>query len=137
MTRRESREQAFALIFEKGFREELSVAQIAESATEARDVTVSDFAMALAKGTEAHWQEVDGKIDSFSLNWKKERISRVALAILRMAIFEMIFVEDIPHSITINEAVELTKKYGGEDDSSFVNGILGSISRDPETAEKS
>ena len=68
------------------------------------------------------------------MKWSKERISRVALAIMRLAVYEMLYVDDIPVSVSINEAVELAKKYGGDEDSSFVNGVLGGISR--ETAPK-
>ncbi len=134
MTRRESREQAFALMFEKSFRDK-PVEELAVEAAEARDIGTSGFSMTLARGTEAHLEEIDERIAACSHKWNKERISRVALAVMRVSVYEMLYEGDIPASVSINEAVELAKKYGGEDDSAFVNGILGTIARSlpPET----
>ena len=128
MTRRESREQAFALLFEKSFRDK-PVEELAVEAAEARDAGTSGFSMTLARGAEAHLDEIDERIAACSLKWTKERISRVAMAVMRVSVYEMLYEGDIPASVSINEAVELAKKYGGEDDSAFVNGILGTIAR--------
>ena len=128
MTRRESREQAFALLFEKSFRDK-PVEELAVEAAEARDAGTSGFSMTLARGAEAHLEEIDERIAACSLKWNKERISRVAMAVMRVSVYEMLYEGDIPASVSINEAVELAKKYGGEDDSAFVNGILGTIAR--------
>lgn len=128
MTRRESREQAFALLFEKSFRDK-PVEELAAEAAEARDAGTSGFSMTLARGTEQHLAEIDERIAACSHKWNKERISRVAMAVMRVSVYEMLYETDIPDSVSINEAVELAKKYGGEDDSAFVNGILGTISR--------
>lgn len=134
MTRREARELAFVLLFEKSFTGE-PVAAILATAGEARDVEEDVFALSLAQGAEEHAEAIDEKITAFSHKWSKERISRVALAIMRVAVYEMLFVEDIPVSVSINEAVELAKKYGGDEDSAFVNGVLGGLARaqEPET----
>ncbi len=133
MTRREGRELAFILLFEKSFTGE-AVADILAGAREARDVEEDGFALSLAQGAEREADAIDEAITAFSHKWSKNRISRVSLAILRLAVYEMLFVEDIPVSVSINEAVELAKKYGGDEDSSFVNGVLGGISRrDKET----
>ncbi len=129
MTRRESREQAFALLFEMIFNDQ-PVEELADAASEARDTPVSAFALTLASGTRAHLADIDKKIAAYSVNWSKERISRVALSVMRLAVYEMLFEDSIPESVSINEAVELAKKYGGEEDASFINGILGSISRE-------
>ena len=128
MTRRESREQAFALLFEKSFRDK-PVEELAAEAAEARDAGTSGFSMTLARGAEAHLDEIDERIAACSLKWNKERISRVVMAVMRVSVYEMLYEGDIPASVSINEAVELAKKYGGEDDSAFVNGILGTIAR--------
>ena len=133
MTRRESREQAFALLFEKMFNDQ-TVEELVAAATEARDTAVSVFAMTLATGAEQHMAEIDKKIASYSVKWSKERISRVAMSVMRLAVYEMLYEDGIPVSVSINEAVELAKKYGGDEDASFINGILGSIAREtPET----
>lgn len=129
MTRREARELAFILIFEKLFSED-TVREILQNAGEARDVEEDAFALSLAEGAETHLAEVDARISAHSRNWNKERISRVALSIMRLAVYEMLFVEEIPVSVSINEAVELAKKYGGDEDAPFINGVLGGIARE-------
>ena len=128
MTRREARELAFVLLFESTFTDEY-VRDILESAREARDVEADAFALALAEGTQEHQRELDELISRFSLKWSKNRLSRVALSLLRLASYEMLYEKDIPVSVSINEAVELAKKYGGDDDSAFINGVLGGLAR--------
>ncbi len=128
MTRRESREQAFALLFEKLFND-APVTELAAAAVEARDISTTGFAMQLATGAEGRFEELDARIAACSKNWNKERISRVALTVMRLSIYEMLYEAEIPVSVSINEAVELAKKYGGDEDSAFVNGILGSVAR--------
>ena len=130
MTRREAREQAFVLMFEKSFRQDENVLDIAEDAFEDEQIEKDDFALMLAKRTEDNIEDIDIYIEKYSRGWTIKRIPKVALAILRVAICEMLYVEEVPVSVSINEAVELAKTYAGENDSSFINGILGSISRD-------
>ena len=127
MSRIKSRTQAFAVLCEKSFND-LSVMELVEGAQDAREEIIEPFALELAQGAEEKLTELDALIEAHSRNWSRNRISRVALAVLRLAIYEMKYT-DTPDSVAINEAVELAKKYGGEEDSSFVNGILGSISR--------
>lgn len=128
MTRREARELAFILLFERSFSGE-TIAEILENAGEARDITGDAFALSLAEGAVEHTEEINEIISANAHNWSRERLSRVALAILRLAIYEMKWVEDIPVSVSINEAVELAKLYGGDTDASFINGVLGGIAR--------
>ena len=128
MSRRKSREQAFALLFEKSFND-LPVMDLAEAAQDAREFIIEPFALELAQGAEEKLADVDALIDANSHKWSHNRISRVALAVLRLAIYEMKYCDETPDSVAINEAVELAKRYGGDEDSSFVNGILGGISR--------
>ena len=128
MKRSEAREQAFCLVFEKFFTEE-PIPEIIELANVARDQVTDDFAKKIAEGVIANLDAIDQTIERHSTSWKMNRISRVSLAILRVSVFEILFMEDIPDSVSINEAVELCKKFGGEDDSSFVNGVLGAVVR--------
>ena len=130
MSRRKSREQAFALLFEKSFND-APIMELAEGAQDARELIIEPFALSLAVGAEEKLAQLDARIDTYSHKWSRERISRVSLAVLRLAIYEMLYEDSVPVSVAINEAVELAKRYGGEEDSSFVNGILGSISREP------
>ena len=128
MTRRASRELAFFILFEKSF-SDATIEEILDNAGEARDVVSSNFAVSLVEGTISHLNEIDEKISTFSHKWNKSRLSRVALAILRLALYEMLWEEEIPVSVSINEAVELAKLYGSEADATFINGVLGGISR--------
>lgn len=130
MTRREAREQAFVLIFEKSFRLDETVLDIAEDAFDEDQIEKDDFALMLAKKTEENLEDIDIYIEKYSRGWSIKRIPRVALAILRIAICEMLYVEEVPVGVSINEAVELAKTYAGENDGSFINGILGSVSRE-------
>lgn len=126
MTRREARETAFALLFENTFSEDGIEAVIAD-AKEAELLQPDAFAESLAVGVAEKQDEIDGKIEEFSHKWKVGRMSRVSLSVMRLAVYEILFLEDIPVSVSINEAVELAKKYGGPEDASFVNGVLGGI----------
>ena len=129
MTRRQEREQAFILIFENNFQDEPLPARI-DAALLARDFEVSDFAERIASGVEENLSLIDQAIEKHIIGWKKSRVSKVAISALRLAVFEMMFENDIPASVSINEAVELCKKFASEEDSSFVSGILGSIARE-------
>ena len=128
MTRRESRELAFVLLFEKSF-SDTSLEEILENAGEAREIVKDAFALSLAEGVIEHTDEIDTQITEFSHKWSKDRLSRVALAILRLATYEMLWESSIPVSVSINEAVELAKRYGGDTDAAFINGVLGGIAR--------
>jgi N utilization substance protein B len=128
MNRKEEREQAFILVFEKIFRED-SMSDIIECAAEARDYKESDYISDVAIGVYNNLEEIDKYISENSKGWSIGRISKVALAAMRIAIYEMMNREDIPVSVSINEAVELIKKYATSDDSAFANGILGTVAR--------
>lgn len=130
MTRREAREQAFVLIFEKSFHMESDLEEIIANAAEGREIVVDPFAKKLAAGCFSRCAQVDACIEGHSAKWKMNRISHVVLSVLRLATYELLFVEDIPDGVSINEAVELAKKFGTEEDSSFVNGVLGAIARE-------
>lgn len=91
---------------------------------------LSDYALQLVNGASAHRAEIDEQLSSVSENWTVERMPIVDRTILRLAVYEMLYEDDVPVSVTINEAVELAKDFGGEDESPrFVNGVLGHIAR--------
>ena len=129
MTRSEAREQAFIVLFEKIFDNESTIGQIVENATEAELIKINAFAEALLKSVDENAELIDHTITEFSKGWSLERLPKVSLAILRLAIGEMKFVEDVPTGVSVNEAVELTKKYGTADDASYVNGVLGAVAK--------
>ncbi len=98
------------------------------------DAAMSDFARMLVFGVSAHKSELDSIISGSSQNWSIDRMPVVDRSLLRLAVYEMKYVDDVPVSVSINEAVELAKEFGGEDDSHrFVNGILGRIAREGDT----
>ena len=133
--RHQARQDAFCLLFEKTFTDE-DIDQIIEGATQTRDLQVDRFTLDLAKGTVEHMQEIDALIEPKLKNWKLSRLSRVSLSVLRMAVYELKYLTDIPAGVTINEAVELTKQYANDDESALVNGVLGAVAKDLGRPEK-
>lgn len=131
MKRREAREQAFILSFEQTMNHD-SIQHIIDAAGMSRDLIADDFAEKLAQGVEDHREELDEMISRYIRGWKMERLSKTALTILRLAVCEICFEEDIPTQVSANEAVELAKKYGAAEDAAFVNGVLASVIRDKE-----
>lgn len=128
MTRKQAREEAFILIFEKQFNDD-SISDILDTAIEVRDITPDDYIKTVFSGVFEAVEEIDSIISENAVGWSIKRISKSALAILRLAIYEIKYVESIPVSVSINEAVELAKKYSTPEDASFINGILSSVSK--------
>ncbi len=128
MTRKMAREEAFILIFEKVFSKE-TIEEILELANEARDLVPDDYIKTVFSGVYENVEELDNIISSTAVGWKIERISKTALCVLRLALFEIKFMDDIPLSVSINEAVEICKKYATTEDASFVNGILSTVAK--------
>ena len=130
MTRKEAREQAFIMIFEKEFNSEYTLDEIIEAAKDAELFEADSFAVNLASKTLEDMDKLNELISSnLKGGWKLNRISKVSLAILRLAVCELINFSDIPVSVSINEAVDLAKTYAADEDFSFVNGLLASVSR--------
>ena len=128
MTRREAREQAFCLVFEQAVGGE-AIQDILHDAAEARDFVPNSYAEAAAFGVEEHREEIDQVIQGNIRGWSFTRLSKVTLALLRLAVYEMLFDESIPASVSINEAVELAKTYGAKDDAPYINGVLASVAK--------
>lgn len=133
MRRHESREQAFLLIFESNFKNE-TIEEIIENAQVCRSIKISSFARKIFNGVCDNKTNIDKIIEDNIIGWKKNRISKVALSVMRLAVYEMLYEVDIPKSVSINEAVELTKKYSTKDEAAFVNGILGSAAKKMENS---
>lgn len=126
MDRHQSREQAFILLFENTFGIN-SPEEIVESAKLIREEKISAFTQRLFDGTLNNLSVIDEKISQNLSGWNITRISRTALAVLRLATYEILFEDDIPNSASANEAVELSKKYSTPHEASYVNGVLGAI----------
>jgi N utilization substance protein B len=89
-----------------------------------------EFAQQIIVGVLEHYNHIDELIEKFSEHWRLDRISIIDRNILRMAIFELLFREDIPPRVTLNEAIDLGKRFGSEDSSAFINGILDRIQKE-------
>lgn len=129
--RRKEREEAFLLVFERMFKDD-EVDEVFESAVDARDAEISNFTKILVNGVYNNIETIDAEIEKNLKSWKKNRISRVVLTLLRIAVYEILFMDNIPMSVSISESVQLCKKYAGDKDASFLNGVLGSVARSHE-----
>lgn len=135
MKRSQVREAAFMLVFERMFRDD-TLEDIIESAKEADEYDFNEDAIKLFSGTVEKAEEIDGIISEFSEKRRIERIGKVNLAILRIAVYECMFDELVPVNVAISEAVQLSRKYAFENDTQFINGVLGSLSRSGKLPEK-
>ena len=106
------------------------MAEIYETAKAARGFEEDPYIAAVACGVEEHREELDGLIEKHSRGWKKNRISPVALSVMEVAVYEMLYREDIPALVSINEALELVKTYDEENARAFVNGILNAVANE-------
>lgn len=127
--RRAAREAALSLLYSSDITD-FDVTEMVEGGAYPADLDLSEYAEQLVLGTVGRLSEIDERLASTSENWAIDRMPVVDRAILRLATYEMLFVDEVPVSVAINEAVELAKSYGGEDESPrFVNGVLGRIAR--------
>ena len=89
----------------------------------------------VVSGVANRTEDLNGEIQKYSIGWDVSRISRLTRCVLQLAIYEILYVEDVPTGVAISEAVRLAKKYDGDDTGAFVNGILGSFARAREAAQ--
>ena len=137
LPRRESRENAFLLAFSQTFGD-VPLEEALESHRECGDEhPVDGFGVHLLRAYYDHSAEVDDLIRSHLRSWTMERLPRTSLTVLRLALAEMLYGGENKPGVAINEAVELTKKYGADEDYQFVNGLLGTVAREQglDTAE--
>ena len=133
MGRREMREHIFKLLFLREFNEaEEMPEQIKLYFDEMEDLGPDQQTYMENKydRIQEHLEEIDRILNEKSTGWKTKRMSKVDLNILRLAVFEMKYDEDVPVKVAINEAVEISKVFGGEDSASFINGILVKVARE-------
>jgi len=116
MTRRELREHCFKMLFSVDFY---------TTGEEAKADVVDKI------------EEIDAKIDEVAAGWKTKRMGKVELTILRLAVYEMLYDDTIPEKVSVNEAVELAKKFGGNESPAFVNGVLAKFIPKEEKKEES
>ena len=126
--RRKSRELVLQVLFhmdiQKRFEQEMSerFCQVFPPGEKSRE-----FFCNLLDGIMAHRETIDGLIEQYSSNWKLSRMAAVDRNLLRIAVYELLFCEDIPQKVSINEAIDLGKKFGTDESGAFINGILDSI----------
>ena len=92
-----------------------------------REIETNDYMRECYIGIMAHAEELENKIAQTAIGWKTERMSRMSRSILTIAVYEMLYAEDVPYTVAINEAVELAKSYDHDDAPRFINGILNKI----------
>ena len=134
MTRSKTRENAFILVFEHLLRDD-DINELYEIAEETEEITVNDDVKKIAGGTVEHSKELEEIISGYSKSRTIQRISKVNLAILEIAVFEALYDDKVPVNIAISEAVKLAEKYAYPEDVSFINGVLGTFSRDRKSGE--
>ncbi|MBR5140060.1 MAG: transcription antitermination factor NusB [Clostridia bacterium] len=127
MNRKTARENAFILLFEGVSKNDETAEEIFEKATSVRELECDNYVKSVFFGVYTNARVIDECIDKCLIGWKKERVSITSKAILRLATYEMMFMEDIPVKVSINEAVELAKKYDDDKAYGFVNGVLNAI----------
>ncbi|MGX9365217.1 transcription antitermination factor NusB [Desulfoplanes sp. PS50] len=136
-SRRKERRFAFQVLYSINFEPSPSIkgaeatfANFLETDEQTEPAADMPFARSLVQGVVAHIQELDAIIARFSKHWKLSRIAHVELTILRLGVFEMIHVPDVPVRVAINEAIELSKDFGDDNSRNFINGILDGIAKD-------
>jgi N utilization substance protein B len=130
--RRTGRERALQALYQMEMsalrpEEALEAAWNAEPEPGQPDAEAHRFALELVQGVVEHREQIDGLIETHSHNWRLDRMARIDRNVLRLAVFELKWREDIPKKVTLNEAVELGKAFGSEASSAFVNGLLDRI----------
>lgn len=132
MSRRSARKNAFFLLFQMDFNEAAEYEQVKEIFFAEKDAPVEEgekaFILSEVEGTQEHLEEIDGILAASAKGWNLERMNKVDLAILRLAVYEMRFGET-PVGVAINEAVELAKKFSSDEAPAFINGVLGKAAR--------
>ncbi len=137
---------ALQSLYEYDFRSSLNLKELKTDMNEILDrnievykdaVDEADFIKDLAIGTQKHQKEIDALIVPAAPEWPLDQIAKIDKAILRMSLYELMIKREVPPKVSINEAVELAKEFGGENSSKFVNGVLGTIYRGSEYYDES
>ena len=131
MSRRYAREAAFKTLFQKE-QGGIELDKALNFCFDELDLSDNDktFARMLVEGTLSNLNNIDEVVSKFLVNWELKRLATVDRAVLRLAIYELLYQTDIPSAVTINEAIEITKKYQDEESAAFVNGLLDKITKD-------
>ena len=127
MQRKQARENAFMLIFESICKKDETNEEIFDKAINVRELEYDDYVKNVFFGSSERINEINEATEKHFKGWKSERISPVSRAIIRLAAYEIMYMSDIPSRVSINEAIELAKKFDDEKSYSFVNGVLNAV----------
>ena len=127
MNRRQARELAFSLLFEREFDKTREVKELYDTAKEARTAEENKYVRLVLAGVAEHEEELEGMIAEAAKGWSISRISKVSLAVLKLSAYEMLYCPDIPIRVSLNEAIEIVKHYDDDEARAFVNGVLNTI----------
>ena len=130
MNRRQEREETFLMLFESDFDPSRTAEEIYAQAAESRDVGESEYIQTVLSGAIEKRDEISALIEKHSKGWQRDRITHSVSAAMTLAVYEMLYMSDIPARVSINEALELIRKYDDEKARVFVNGVLHAISTD-------
>lgn len=130
MERRKAREAVMELLFEREFNKEESAENSYRLAEENRDIESDKYLQDTYFGVCEHIDEIDSLISERAIGWKTKRMTKVSLSVMRIAVYEMKYCDDIPFNVSINEALEICKKYDDEKAPPFVNGVLNGVAED-------
>ena len=130
--RREARELVIALLFETEFKDGEDVSEIYEISVENREIPEDDYIKRAYFGVCENKEKIDELIGKSTHGWRTNRLTRLSRSVMRLAVYEMLFEEKIPNSVSINEAIELTKKFDDPKAKAFVNGVLNSVKNELE-----
>ncbi len=130
MERKKAREAVMELLFEHEFKKDEDAVTAVRLAEEARDLVTDKYIERVYFGVVENLGEIDKHIEERAIGWKTKRMTRISLSVMRIAIYEMLYCDDIPFSVSINEAVELAKSYDHDKAPSFVNGVLNNVASD-------
>lgn len=127
MNRTKAREQAFLMLFQYKFRPDETATILEDFFAENKAGAQKQYIENVVLGAIEKIDEIDKILSVYTKDWQVDRLSSVSLALLRLAVYEMKYMDDIPSAVSVNEAVALAKEYEGEEAVPFVNGILGKI----------
>lgn len=136
LKRREAREIVVGLLFETEFKTEEDIKEIFAVSVENREIPKDDYVESAYFGVHGNIEKIDALIGECSNGWKTHRLTRLSRSVMRLAVYEMLFVEDVPNSVAINEAIELTKKFDDPKARAFVNGVLNAVKDKLESEDK-
>lgn len=130
MSRKTARETAMKTLFQMELNGEYDLDNVYINEEDLLDEAELAYVEGIVRGVSENLEEIDSTIEKYSKSWKLSRLPKVDLSILRVALYEIMHQDDIPMQVSINEAIEIAKKYSTTDSSKFINGLLGAYAKE-------